>query len=162
MSNKTSFHIHRFDYPTRNLLAGILLGFGFIAFVDEAVFHQLLHWHHFYDLSTRDWGLVSDGIFHSFSWFSTIASSFLLADLHRIRAYWFSRWFAGVLIGAGSFNLYDGIVQHKIMRIHQIRYNVDILPYDLVWNILAASILLVGILMQVQTKRVAVAIKGKA
>jgi uncharacterized membrane protein len=31
----------------RNLLAGILLGLGTVAFVDEVVFHQLLHWHHF-------------------------------------------------------------------------------------------------------------------
>jgi uncharacterized membrane protein len=36
-----------------------------VAFIDETVFHQLLHWHHFYDKSTLAVGLVSDGLFHA-------------------------------------------------------------------------------------------------
>ena len=70
----------------RNVLVGILFGCGIIAFIDEAVFHQLLHWHHFYDRSTSDAGLVSDGLFHAFSWFATVASLFLFADLRRRNA----------------------------------------------------------------------------
>jgi uncharacterized membrane protein len=27
----------------------------------------------------------------------------------------------GVLLGAGAFNLYDGIVQHKLLGLHQVR-----------------------------------------
>jgi uncharacterized membrane protein len=54
---------------------------------------------------------------------------------------------AGVWMGAGGFQLYDGIIQHKLMRIHQIRYNVDILPYDLTWNLLAAGMLAAGLLL---------------
>lgn len=46
-----------------NFWSGILFGLGMIAFIDETVFHQLLHWHHFYDKSTTDVGLVSDGLF---------------------------------------------------------------------------------------------------
>jgi len=34
---------------------------GVAAFFDETVFHQLLHWHHCYDPSTTEVGLVSDG-----------------------------------------------------------------------------------------------------
>ncbi|WP_243297863.1 DUF2243 domain-containing protein [Bacillus litorisediminis] len=134
-------------YPGRNLWAGILFGFGLVAFIDEAVFHQLLHWHHFYDKSTTEIGLVSDGLFHSFSWFSTIGSSFMMADLHHSRAFWLKRWLGGVLLGGGGFQLYDGIIQHKFMRIHQIRYNVDILPYDLVWNIIAAAMIVIGVIL---------------
>src|SRR4051812_24622206 len=48
----------------RSILSGVLVGIGVAGFVDEAVFHQILHWHHFYDRSTPAWGLVSDGIFH--------------------------------------------------------------------------------------------------
>ena len=70
----------------RSLLAGILLGLGTVAFFDETVFHQLLHWHHFYDRSTTDAGLVSDGLFHAFSWFATVGALFLVADLRRERA----------------------------------------------------------------------------
>lgn len=58
----------RRNYSSRNIWSGILFGIGLVAFLDEAVFHQLLHWHHFYDRSTTEIGLVSDGLFHAFSW----------------------------------------------------------------------------------------------
>ncbi|GAA1038410.1 hypothetical protein GCM10009557_54330 [Virgisporangium ochraceum] len=48
----------------RTVLSGALLCLGVAAFVDEAVFHQVLHWHHFYDRSTPAIGLVSDGLFY--------------------------------------------------------------------------------------------------
>ena len=41
----------RWAFSRRNLWSGILFGVGLVAFVDEAVFHQILHWHHFYDLA---------------------------------------------------------------------------------------------------------------
>lgn len=43
------------NYP-KNLWSGLLFGIGLVAFIDEAVFHQLLHWHHFYDKSTTGIG----------------------------------------------------------------------------------------------------------
>jgi uncharacterized membrane protein len=127
------------------LLAGALLGIGIAAFVDEAVFHQLLHWHHFYDKSTPEVGLVSDGLFHAVGWFATVASLFLLADVRRRGAVRWARWWAGLLVGAGGFQLYDGTIQHKLLRLHQIRYHVGLAPYDWTWNILAAVMLAVGL-----------------
>jgi uncharacterized membrane protein len=50
----------------RTVWSGVLAGFGLAAFIDETVFHQLPHCHHFYDKSTVAIGLVSDGIFHAF------------------------------------------------------------------------------------------------
>src|SRR5436190_23006193 len=49
----------------RTIWSGVLAGVGLVAFADETVFHQLLHWHHFYDKSTLAVGLVSDGLFHA-------------------------------------------------------------------------------------------------
>lgn len=141
----------RLNYPARNLGSGILFGLGVVAFIDEAVFHQLLHWHHFYDKSTTSVGLVSDGIFHAFSFFATIGSSFMLADLRRRDAFLLWRWIGGILLGAGGFQLYDGIIQHKLMRLHQIRYNVDIAPYDWVWNLTALALLIAGIVITLRT-----------
>jgi len=137
---------------SRNLWSGALFGIGLAAFVDEAVFHQLLRWHHFYDKSTTDIGLISDGIFHAFSWFATIASLFLLADLHRRRIFWMRRWYAGLLIGAGGFQLYDGTIQHKLMRLHQIRYVENVVIYDVIWNVIALIMLLIGIYLAVSKK----------
>ena len=127
--------------------SGILFGVGLIAFVDETVFHQLLRWHHFYDKSTTDIGLISDGIFHAFSWFATIAGLFLFADLRRRNGLIFQRWLGGVLLGIGVFQLYDGIIQHKWMRIHQIRYVDNVIVYDIVWNVSALIILLIGLFL---------------
>ena len=141
------------DRSNRNLLSGVLLGVGIAAFIDEAVFHQLLHWHHFYDRSTTGVGLVSDGLFHALSFFATVAALFLFADLRRRNAFWLRRWLGGVLLGTGGFQLYDGLVQHKLMRLHQIRYHVEIVPYDLVWNVIAAVILIAGLVLLARTRR---------
>lgn len=142
-------HLH----STRNLWSGILFGLGLIAFVDEVVFHQLLQWHHFYDKSTTHIGLISDGLFHAFSWFATIAGLFIFADLRRRNALWLNRWWGGVFLGAGVFQLYDGTVQHKLLQIHQIRYVENVIVYDVIWNIIAVGMIIVGIILINRTRR---------
>ena len=136
----------------RNVRSGVLFGIGVAAFVDETVFHQLLHWHHFYDRSTPDAGLVSDGVFHAFGWFAVVAALFLLADLRRRGAFLKRRWLGAALVGLGAFQLYDGTVQHKLLRLHQIRYHVDVVPYDLTWNVIAVVCLAAGIVLLVRTR----------
>lgn len=139
--------------PGRNTVSGVLLGIGIAAFVDETVFHQLLHWHHFYDRSTPTAGLVSDGVFHAFGWFATVAALFLLADLRRRAGFEPLRWWGGLLAGAGGFQLYDGTIQHKIMKLHQIRYDVALAPYDWTWNIIAAVLIVIGVVVLVRGRR---------
>jgi uncharacterized membrane protein len=119
------------------MLSGVLIGIGVAGFIDEAVFHQLLHWHHFYDLSTPSWGLISDGLFHAGSWFCMVAGLFLFADLRRRDAWIALRHWGGFCLGLGGFQLDDGLVQHKWWHIHEIRYHVGLLPYDMAWNIVA-------------------------
>jgi uncharacterized membrane protein len=131
----------------RSTWSGVLAGLGLAAFLDETVFHQLLHWHHFYDGGTPAAGLVSDGLFHAFGFVAVVAGLFLLADLQRRQALAVTPWWAGLLVGLGAFQLYDGTVQHKLLRLHQIRYGVDLLPYDLVWNALAVVALIAGVLL---------------
>jgi uncharacterized membrane protein len=141
------------DTRARTLLSGLLFGLGVAAFVDETVFHQLLHWHHFYDKSTADAGLVSDGLLHALSWFATVAALFLLVDARRRGPVRAARWWGGLLVGAGAFQLYDGTVQHKLLGLHQIRYGVDIRPYDWAWNVLAVLLLLAGAALLVRSRR---------
>jgi uncharacterized membrane protein len=139
----------------RTVLAGFLLGVGTVAMVDEVVFHQLLHWHHFYDRSTTAAGLVSDGVFHAFSWFATVAALVMVSGLRRERAFRGRTFAAGWLTGAGVFQLYDGLVQHKLMGLHQIRYDVPLAPYDVAWNVVAAVLLAAGVGLWIRTARVA-------
>jgi uncharacterized membrane protein len=96
---------------------------------------------------------VSDGLLHAVSWFATVTGLFLLADLRRHRAWWPRRWWAGLLVGAGGFQLYDGTVQHKLLRLHQIRYGVDLAPYDWTWNVIAVIVLGVGLLLLTRWRR---------
>jgi uncharacterized membrane protein len=131
----------------RSVWAGVLIGVGIAAFVDETVFHQLLHWHHFYDRSTPAAGLVSDGLFHAFGWFAIVIGLVLVADLVRRTSLRARALTGGILVGAGAFQLYDGTVQHKLLRLHQIRYHVAIAPYDWTWNILAVILLVIGALL---------------
>ncbi|WP_096155072.1 MULTISPECIES: DUF2243 domain-containing protein [Bacillus] len=138
-------------YSKRNVISGILFGLGLVAFIDETLFHQLLHWHHFYDKSTREIGLVSDGLFHAFSFFATIGGLFMLADLKRRNAFRKKRWWGAVIFGTGAFQLYDGIIQHKIMRIHQIRYVENVIIYDIVWNVIAIAMIIVGAILIYRT-----------
>ena len=72
---------NKIKFARRNLWSGILFGLGFVAFLDETLFHQLLHWHKFYDKSTVAVGLVSDGLFHAFSWFATVGGLYLVAEV---------------------------------------------------------------------------------
>jgi uncharacterized membrane protein len=131
----------------RSITSGVLIGIGVAGFIDETVFHQLLHWHHFYDESTPTVGLVSDGFFHAGSWLCIVIGLFLFADLQRKRATVPKRLWAGALLGWGGFQVYDGLFQHKVLGLHQIRYGVDILPYDLVWNIAGGLGVVVGVLL---------------
>jgi uncharacterized membrane protein len=133
--------------PGRSLLAGVLIGLGVAAFIDETVFHQLLHWHHFYDKSTPTVGLVSDGYLHAGGWAAVVGGLFLFADLQRRAATVPRRVWAGGFLGWGGFQVYDGLVQHKVLGLHQIRYHVHLLPYDLVWNIAGGIGLAVGLFL---------------
>ncbi|MGW3994973.1 DUF2243 domain-containing protein [Amycolatopsis sp. NPDC004772] len=128
----------------RSAWAGILTGIGVAAFVDETVFHQSLHWHHFYDRSTSEAGLVSDGLFHAFGFFAVVFGLVLVADLRRGDRLSGRALAGGVLAGAGAFQLYDGTVQHKLLGLHQIRYAVDLTPYDWTWNVVAVLLIAVG------------------
>jgi uncharacterized membrane protein len=128
----------------RSVWSGVLIGVGIAAFVDETVFHQLLHWHHFYDKSTPSVGLVSDGLFHAFGWFAVVIGLVMVADLRRRAELVGHGLLGGIFVGAGFLQLYDGTVQHKLMGLHQIRYHVNIAPYDWTWNILAVAFLVVG------------------
>ena len=148
----------RIPVSRRSVWSGVLVGVGFAAFLDETVFHQLLHWHHFYDRSTPDVGLASDGLFHAFGFVAVVTALFLLADLRRHRSLVVRRWVGCLLLGAGGFQLYDGLVQHKVLGLHQIRYGVDLAPYDLTWNLVAVALLVVGAVLSVhpRARRVAV------
>ena len=132
----------------RSFWAPFLVGVALMAGIDEIVFHQLLAWHHFYDNATPAVGLLSDGLLHATELFMLIAGFFLIADTVRRGAFWPGAAWAGLVAGMGVFQLFDGIVDHKVLRVHQVRYDVaDLLPYDLAWNASGLALLVLGSLL---------------
>ncbi len=125
-----------------------------MAAVDEVVFHQLLGWHHFYDRSTPAVGLLSDGLLQTAYLVLLVAGGFLFADLRRRRAVFGPSVWAGLLLGAGVFQLFDQVMDHKVLRVHQVRYEVaDLLPYDLAWTGSAVALLAAGAVMSGRAAR---------
>jgi uncharacterized membrane protein len=130
-----------------------MIGIAVMAAVDVIVFHQVLHWHHFYDRSTTGVGLLSDGLLHTAELLMLVAGFFLYADLRRRHALSPAHARAGLFLGLGAFQLFDGIVDHKLLRLHRIRYGVDVTPYDWAWNIAAVLLLLIGAVLAVRAAR---------
>ncbi len=127
---------------------GVLVGIGIAGTLDEVVLHQLLAWHHFYDRSTLTVGLFSDGLFHLFSTAVLVVGIIQLVERRRATPDPPRLALAGILLGAGGFNLYDGTIQHKLLRLHQVREGVlNNLPYDLAFLAIAAVVALAGVLL---------------
>lgn len=121
------------------------MGAGFMAAIDEIVFHLLLQWHHFYDRSTPTIGIFSDGLLHAAQLVAIVAGFFLAADLLSKSRFARAFWGAGLFLGLGAFQLFDGLVNHKVLRVHQVRYDVPLLPYDVWWNLAGLALIVIGL-----------------
>jgi len=141
------------DLDRRTVVSGFLFGCGIAAsMIDLFVFHLGLQWHHFYDLSTPQVALAADAVFHAVGWFITVWGLFLLADVRRRGEVAWRRWTGALLAGVGAFQLFDGVVDHKVLGIHQIRYGVDLLVYDVVWIGSAVLVLVAGLVVLRRTR----------
>jgi len=137
----------------RSLWAAVLAGAGAMAAIDEIVFHQILGWHHFVDRSTTDVGLLSDGVLHAVELVAIVAGVVLLVDARRLGLFDRRHAVAGALIGLGGFQVFDGVVHHKVLGLHQVRYDVDLLPYDLAWIGGGVLLLLAGLVALALARR---------
>lgn len=139
---------------TRLIRATVVIGIGLMAAVDEIVFHQLLAWHHFYDRATPAVGLFTDGLLHAAELVAVVAGFFMYADARRQGPIdRFAAW-GGFFLGAGGFQLFDGLIDHKVLRVHQIRYGVeDLWRYDLGWNLAGIAMLAVGWMLLRRSRR---------
>lgn len=127
--------------------AAILIGIGLMAGVDEIIFHQVLAWHHFYDRSTTKVGLMTDGILHAAELVVIVAGFFWMLGLRKNGSFQKSFATAGLFVGLGLFQLFDGLIDHKVLRLHQIRYVDNVLPYDIAWNVAGTLLLIVGLVL---------------
>lgn len=136
-----------------SLLSAVLIGIGVMAAVDELVMHQALAWHHFYDRATPRVGLLSDGLLHAAELVAVVAGFFWLADLRRRATLVVPAAWGGFLAGAGGFQVFVGVVDHKVLRVHRIRSGIDPLPYDLAWTAAGLALLACGVALAVRARR---------
>jgi len=129
----------------RGVLAAGTFGFGFSALVDVLVLHHVLQWHHLlsgrYPMDTLAGlrtNLLADGLFSLVMLGVLLVGAGLLWRAERRTASPLPvRPLAGAaLVGLGVFDLFDAVVDHLLLGLHQPlsqggRYNVHWLVVSL-------------------------------
>ncbi|MEB3217133.1 MAG: DUF2243 domain-containing protein [Nostocales cyanobacterium 94392] len=142
------------------ILAGISLGIGLGGFFDGIVLHQILQWHHMLSnvkpLTNRpniDLNVLGDGIFHVFDFLMTVIGIVLLWQSgKRNDVAWSSTTFFGsILIGAGLFDLIEGIIDHQILSVHHVKPGPNEFAWDMGFLALGGFLAIIGWLMLQQT-----------
>lgn len=137
--------------------ASIILGIGLGGFLDGIILHQLLQWHEMLSAKippitwmTKSINMFWDGIFHLFTLIVVLIGVIKLWQVMKRRdADRSGRLLAGGLItGWAIFNLVEGIIDHQILHLHNVR---EITANPPLWNygFLFASVLMliIGIIM---------------
>jgi uncharacterized membrane protein len=122
------------------IIAGILLGLGQAGFFDGIVFHQLLQWHHMFSniestqtIAGLELNTIGDGLFHVFDWLMTIAGiiALWLAVKQDDVVLSTATFIGSFTIGAGLFNVVEGILSHHLLQIHHVKPG----NYQLAWDL---------------------------
>ena len=130
--------------------AGFLLGVGLGGFVDGILFHQILQAHNMLSARLPRTSVVNvevnmfwDGLFHAFTWLTTVIGLGLLwRAVRRPDVPLSTRALAGALAaGWGTFNLVEGLIDHEILGLHHVVENGNHLLWDCAF--LASGVLLI-------------------
>jgi uncharacterized membrane protein len=144
--------VNRRMYQGPIISSGILLGTGLGGFFDGILLHQILQWHNMLstvrppdDLVAMKYNMLWDGLFHAFTWLTTVAG---LARLWRAGLRtdvpWSTATFVGSLfLGWGLFNLIEGVIDHQILGIHHVHPGAGELALDLAF-LVSALVMIVG------------------
>lgn len=110
--------------------AGILLGVGMGGFFDGIILHQVLQWHHLVtsagyppdSVENLRFNTLLDGLFHVMCYlFVAIGLVLFWRAARRPHVRWSSKLLIGaLLIGFGSFNLIEGLIDHQLLGLHHV------------------------------------------
>ncbi|WP_096202592.1 DUF2243 domain-containing protein [Bacillus sp. FJAT-45350] len=132
-------------------IGSFVLGFGFLGAMDGVIFHQILQWHSVVMETDRSGQILSDGIFHFATTITLVIGGVLLwlagnpSDLSRGGRL----LVGGFLIGGGTFNLIEGVINHHILQIHRVRPDAaNPLAYDLAFLASGLILLIIGYLIR--------------
>jgi uncharacterized membrane protein len=149
----------------RSVAPGIVLGVGLGGFADGIALHQIAQWHNMgsakfppITMESMKQNMAWDGWFHVVTLIITVIGVYLLLSHARsgLRLP-DGRSFTGqLLLGWGSFNLLEGMIDHHLLEIHHVRdLPVHVPLYDwLFLGVGGVGLLLIGWwLARPQTRR---------
>lgn len=137
--------------PVPLTTAAMVLGIGLGGFVDGIALHQILQWHEMLsakipplDYVNKSVNMFWDGIFHAFCLVVVLVGIVLLwkllgrSDIARSG----NLFAGGLLLGWGVFNIIEGVIDHHLLKLHNVREVALNVP---AWNLgfLALSVLLI-------------------
>lgn len=125
-------------------IGAFLFGVGIIGMLDGIVFHQILQWHSVNMHTDRVHQIISDGLFHLFVTVMIFLSGIMLwkgNPQDKPSIFW-----GYFLLGAGIFNLFEGIINHHILQLHHVRPGPNQTLYDISYDVFAILLLTVGLL----------------
>ena len=135
--------------------AGLVLGLGLGGLFDGIVLHQILGWHHMVcttdtcqpaSIAALQRQIVQDGYFDFTVWALTLAGVALLFRALRIQPMaWPGKLFvSSLLVGWGSFNFFEGLIDHQILGLHHVLPGH---PHQLLYDLLflASGLLLAAV-----------------
>ncbi len=142
----------------RVTIAGVLLGVGLGGFADGIALHQIAQWHNMLSnvlppdtMDAMRVNMLWDGIFHAFTWLVTVVGLFLLwSAAQRSDALPPTTSFVGSLIlGWGLFNLVEGLIDHHLLALHNVREVRDPTAYNLIFLLVGGiGLIVLGLLLR--------------
>jgi len=144
------------------IVAGIILGLGLSGFIDGILLHQILQWHHMLSSvkpltsdSNIDLNMAWDGWFHALDFGLTVTGIILLwrAGSHENVDWSSETFFGSILIGAGLFDVIEGLIDHQILGIHHVKPGPNQLIWDLGFLVFGTLLVLVGWIMLQKSKK---------
>ncbi|NTS42304.1 DUF2243 domain-containing protein [Flavisolibacter sp. BT320] len=129
----------------------MVLGIGLGGFIDGIVLHQILQWHEMLSNKIPPTNLVAksvnmfwDGVFHAFCLLVVLVGVVLLWKLQgRSNIDRSGNLLAGgMLLGWGMFNIVEGIIDHHLLKLHNVR-EVTENPAFWNWSFLGVSVLMI-------------------
>ncbi|WP_206609765.1 DUF2243 domain-containing protein [Paracnuella aquatica] len=142
--------------------AAFVLGIGLGGFADGIVLHQILQWHEMLSakippdtLVNKSVNMFWDGIFHAFCLLVVLTGMVMLWRVgKRPDADRSGYLLAGGLLGGwGVFNIVEGILDHQVLKLHNVR-EVSSSPEAWNFGFLGFSVILLGVGWALMQKRI--------
>jgi uncharacterized membrane protein len=94
-----------------------------------------------------------DGVFHAATWIITVVGVVMLLLTERPATGTGRRFVGGLLVGWGSFNLVEGVMNHHVLGLHHVRPGHDVLLWDVGFLAWGALMLALGSALVLHTTR---------